>query len=47
MALFLAIEPLKMSFYGETTVLIARDKELLSAAAKAGFKAVLLGIETP
>ena len=47
MALFRAIEPLKMSFYGETTVLIARDKELLDAAAQAGFKAVLLGIETP
>ncbi|SON49828.1 B12-binding domain-containing radical SAM protein [Vibrio tapetis] len=47
MALFNAIEPLNMSFYGETTVLIARDKALLSAAAKAGFKAVLLGIETP
>ncbi|MCY9853389.1 B12-binding domain-containing radical SAM protein [Vibrio mediterranei] len=46
-ALFKAIEPLNMSFYGETTVLIARDKELLQAAAKAGFKAVLLGIETP
>lgn len=45
--LFEAIEPLNMSFYGETTVLIARDKELLKAAAKAGFKAVLLGIETP
>ncbi|MGF1682966.1 B12-binding domain-containing radical SAM protein [Photobacterium minamisatsumaniensis] len=47
MALFKAIEPLKMSFYGETTVLIARDEALLSAAAKAGFKSVLLGIETP
>ncbi|MDN3679672.1 radical SAM protein [Vibrio tapetis subsp. quintayensis] len=46
-ALFKAIEPLNMSFYGETTVLIARDKELLQVAAKAGFKAVLLGIETP
>ncbi len=45
--LFEAIAPLKMSFYGETTVLIARDEELLSAAKKAGFKAVLLGIETP
>lgn len=45
--LFEAIEPLNMSFYGETTVLIARDKDLLEAAAKAGFKAVLLGIETP
>ncbi|PTP72727.1 B12-binding domain-containing radical SAM protein [Vibrio splendidus] len=47
LALFKAIEPLNMSFYGETTVLIARDTELLSAAVKSGFKAVLLGIETP
>jgi len=47
MALFKAIEPLNMKFYGETTVLIARDKELLRTAANAGFKAVLLGIETP
>ncbi|WP_425667294.1 B12-binding domain-containing radical SAM protein [Vibrio tubiashii] len=45
--LFEAIAPLKMNFYGETTVLIARDEELLSAAKTAGFKAVLLGIETP
>lgn len=47
LALFQAIEPLNMRFYGETTVLIARDTELLEAAAKAGFSAVLLGIETP
>ncbi len=47
LALFRAIEPLNMKFYGETTVLIARDEELLETAAKAGFKAVLLGIETP
>lgn len=45
--LFEAIAPLKMNFYGETTVLIARDNELLAAASRAGFKAVLLGIETP
>jgi len=45
--LFEAIAPLNMKFYGETTVLIARDEELLTAAKKAGFKAVLLGIETP
>lgn len=47
MQLFDAIAPLDMKFYGETTVLIARDEELLAAAEKAGIKAVLLGIETP
>ncbi|NOH64907.1 radical SAM protein [Vibrio sp. RE88] len=47
MDLFAALEPLKMNFYGETTVLIARDEALLAAASRAGFKAVLLGIETP
>jgi len=47
MQLFEAIAPLNMKFYGETTVLIARDQELLAAAQKAGLKAVLLGIETP
>ncbi|ELB1500944.1 B12-binding domain-containing radical SAM protein [Vibrio alginolyticus] len=45
--LFKAIEPLGLNYYGETTVLIARDKELLELAARAGFKGVLLGIETP
>lgn len=45
--LFHAIAPLKMNFYGETTVMIARDEELLTAAKKAGVKSVLLGIETP
>lgn len=45
--LFEAIAPLGLKFYGETTVLIARDEELLQAAAKAGVKSVLLGIETP
>ncbi len=47
MDLFAALAPLKMKFYGETTVLIARDEDLLVAAQKAGLKAVLLGIETP
>lgn len=45
--LFSALAPLKMNFYGETTVLIAKDKELLDAAQKAGVKALLFGIETP
>lgn len=45
--LFKAIAPLKLNFYGETTVLIAKDRELLEAARNAGLKALLLGIETP
>lgn len=45
--LFEALAPLEMKFYGETTVLIARDEELLAAGQRAGLKAVLLGIETP
>ncbi len=45
--LFEALAPLKMNFYGETTILIAKDKELLAAAQKAGVKALLFGIETP
>ncbi len=45
--LFEAIAPLEMNFYGETTILIARDEELLAAAQKAGVKTVLIGIETP
>ncbi|MCL3780884.1 radical SAM protein [Prolixibacteraceae bacterium JC049] len=45
--LFEALAPLKMNFYGETTILIAKDEELLAAAKKAGLKALLFGIETP
>jgi radical SAM superfamily enzyme YgiQ (UPF0313 family) len=45
--LFKALAPLKMKFYGETTVLIANDTELLEAAKDAGIKALLFGIETP
>jgi radical SAM superfamily enzyme YgiQ (UPF0313 family) len=45
--LFEALAPLNMNFYGETTVLIAKDRELLEAAQKAGVKALLFGIETP
>ncbi|CAA0104633.1 Hopanoid C-2 methylase [BD1-7 clade bacterium] len=41
------IAPIGLKFFGETTVLIARDIELLVAAQKAGVKAILLGIETP
>ncbi len=45
--LFEALAPLNMNFYGETTILIAKDKELLAAAQRAGVKALLFGIETP
>lgn len=47
MELFEALAPLKMKFYGETTILIAKDEKLLTAARKAGVKALLFGIETP
>lgn len=45
--LFKALAPLKMRFYGETTVLVAKDEALLQAAKDAGVKALLFGIETP
>lgn len=45
--LFRALAPLKMNLYGETTIMIARDEELLKAAADAGVKGLLFGIETP
>ena len=45
--LFKALAPLKMNFYGETTILIAKDQELLKAAQEAGVKSLLFGIETP
>lgn len=45
--LFEALAPLNMNFYGETTIMIARDERLLKAAQKAGVKALLFGIETP
>lgn len=44
--LFKALAPLKMKFYGETTILMAKNDELLEAAQKAGVKAFLFGIET-
>ena len=42
-----ALAPLNMNFYGETTIMIAKDLELLRVAQKAGLKALLFGIETP
>jgi radical SAM superfamily enzyme YgiQ (UPF0313 family) len=45
--LFEALAPLNMNFFGETTIMIARDEKLLEAAQKAGVKSLLFGIETP
>jgi radical SAM superfamily enzyme YgiQ (UPF0313 family) len=45
--LFEALAPLNMNFFGETTIMIARDERLLAAAQKAGVKSLLFGIETP
>jgi len=45
--LFNALAPLNMNFFGETTIMIARDQELLKAAQKAGVKNLLFGLETP
>lgn len=47
--LFKAIEKanLNLNLFGETTVLIAKDKEMLEAAKNANIKALLFGIETP
>jgi radical SAM superfamily enzyme YgiQ (UPF0313 family) len=47
MKLFKALKPLNMNFYGETTIMIARDTELLKTAREAGLKSLLFGIETP
>jgi len=44
--LFKALAPLNMSLYGETTIKIAEDDELLQAAADAGIKTLLFGLET-
>lgn len=44
--LFEGIKDLKMNFFSETTILIAKDDELLQAAADAGVKNLLFGIET-
>jgi radical SAM superfamily enzyme YgiQ (UPF0313 family) len=45
--LFKALAPLNMKFYGETTIMIAKDKELLQYAKDAGVKGFLFGLETP
>ena len=44
--LFLALEPLKVRWFGLSTVLIAHDPELIDLMARSGCMGVLLGLET-
>jgi len=45
-ALFNALVPLKVQWYGLSTVLIAHDRELMELMARSGCKGLLLGLET-
>jgi radical SAM superfamily enzyme YgiQ (UPF0313 family) len=45
-ALFTALIPLRVSWFGLSTVLIAHDEELMSLMAKSGCRGLLLGLET-
>jgi len=45
-ALFRALTPLKVKWYGLSTVLIAHDPELMELMAQSGCKGLLLGLET-
>lgn len=45
-ALFTQLIPLKVSWFGLSTVLIAHDQELMELMAKSGCKGLLLGLET-
>ncbi len=44
--LFKALVPLKLQWYGLTTVLLADDLELLETAARSGCKGLLMGLES-
>lgn len=44
--LFTALIPLKVQWYGLSTVLIARDPELLELAGRSGCKGLLMGLES-
>ena len=46
LALFEALEPLGIRWFGETTSKLADDEELLEAAARSGCQALLIGIES-
>ena len=45
-ALFRALVPLQVKWYGLSTVLIAHDPELMELMARSGCKGLLLGLET-
>jgi len=45
-ALFTALVPLKVQWYGLATVLIAHDRELMELMAQSGCRGLLLGLET-
>lgn len=45
--LFKALKPLNVNWFGESTIKMADDDELLQAAADSGCKMLLIGIETP
>lgn len=45
--LFNALIPLKIHWFGESTIKMADDEELLQAAADSGCQSLLIGIETP
>lgn len=47
LALFNALKPLNIKWYGESTIKMADDEELLQAAADSGCRELLIGIETP
>lgn len=44
--LFAALKPLGINWYGEATIKMADDDELLKAAAESGCRELLIGIET-
>lgn len=44
--LFKALKPLNINWYGESTIKMADDEELLRAAAESGCRELLIGIET-
>lgn len=46
LALFAAVEPLKVTWGGLATTLVASDAELLDAAARSGCRGLLLGFES-
>ncbi len=45
--LFRALKPLNINWFGEATIKMADDEELLKAAAESGCRELLIGIETP